>query len=197
MLGAKAKIEEKLYTVEEYFELEKHSDIRHEFYYGKLIPMPGESVKANLIAGNIDFQVKLSLKSKGYVVIRHDVRTIVRERKIYRYPDIAIIKLGDISDTHAIRLPEMLVEVTSKNSTSTDHNEKLKEYTALGSVKYYMIVSQDEKLVEVYTRNNGRSWHYDIYTEDDIEIHLSLLDLTLKMSDIYESVVFAETKSDE
>jgi Uma2 family endonuclease len=197
MIGAKAKIEEKIYTVEEYFELEKHSDIRHEFYYGKLITMPGESVKANIIAGNIDFQIKLSLKSKGYVVIRHDVRTIVKERKIYRYPDIAVIRLDQITDTHALRQPEMLVEVTSINSTSTDHNEKLKEYTALDNVKYYMIVSQDEMLVEVYTRNNGRGWQYDIYSDENEEIPLTLLNMSLKLKDIYESIVFAETKSDD
>ena len=35
--------QEKRYTVAEYFELEKHSTIRHEYYYGKLIAMPGES----------------------------------------------------------------------------------------------------------------------------------------------------------
>ncbi len=47
-------IEEKIYTVEEYLELEKTSEIRHEFVYGKRIPMSGESKNANEIAGHLE-----------------------------------------------------------------------------------------------------------------------------------------------
>ena len=57
---------EKLYTVEEYFELDENSDIRHEYHYGKIIPMPGESKIANLIASNCNRNLWLALKGKGY-----------------------------------------------------------------------------------------------------------------------------------
>jgi hypothetical protein len=39
--------QEKLFTVEEYFELEKHSEIRHEYHYGSLSVMLGDSKIAN------------------------------------------------------------------------------------------------------------------------------------------------------
>ena len=38
---------EKTYTAEEYFELEKKSDTKHEFHFGKLTEMPGESKRDN------------------------------------------------------------------------------------------------------------------------------------------------------
>lgn len=34
---------EKRYTVEEWLEFEKTAEVRHEYYFGKLIPMAGEA----------------------------------------------------------------------------------------------------------------------------------------------------------
>lgn len=44
---------ERTYTVEEYLELEKNSETRHEFHYGKLIEIPRESRISSLISNNI------------------------------------------------------------------------------------------------------------------------------------------------
>jgi Uma2 family endonuclease len=190
------KVKEKIFTVEEYFEFEKHSDIRHEFINGKLIPMPRESVTANRIADNCGFQLRLSLNKKGYDTIRHDVRTVLENRKKYRYPDVAVAKRAEITDTHAVRKPEILIEVTSDNSLLTDRNEKLKEYTALPSLNYYLIISQEEVLVEVYSREE-KGWLYKVYDNITHEISLPLMNCGLLLADIYENVIFAEAKSDD
>jgi Uma2 family endonuclease len=190
------KSKEKIFTVEEYFELEKHSDIRHEFINGKLIAMPGESVTANRIADNCGFQLRISLNKKGYDTIRHDVRTVSENRKKYRYPDVALAKRAEITDSHAIRKPELLIEVTSENSVSTDRKEKLKEYTALPSLQYYLIVSQEEMFVEVYSRGE-KGWLYKVYESQNEEILLPHLACSLLLADIYENVLFADAKSDD
>jgi len=36
-------VTEKRYTVEEWLEFEKTAEVRHEYYFGKLIPMAGEA----------------------------------------------------------------------------------------------------------------------------------------------------------
>ena len=192
----KEKIKEKIFTVEEYFELEKHSDIRHEFINGKLIAMPGESVTANFIADNCGFQLRTMLYKKGYGITRHDVRTVIDDRKNYRYPDVGVVKRAEITDSHAVRKPELLIEVTSENSVSTDRKEKLKEYTALPSLQYYLIVSQEEMLVEVYSRRE-KGWFYKVYESIHEEIPLPHLGCSLFLADIYENVVFADAKSDD
>ncbi len=48
-----AEVLERTYTVEEYLKLEKTSEVKHEYFYGKLTPMAGEKRKANRIVGNI------------------------------------------------------------------------------------------------------------------------------------------------
>ena len=186
----------KIFTVEAYFELEKHSDIRHEFVNGKLIPMEGESVLSNRISDNCGFRLRTMLYKNGYGIIRHSVRLIIDDRKKYRYPDVGVVKRADITDSHAVRRPEMLVEVTSENSVTTDRKDKLKEYTALPSLQYYLIVSQEEISVEVYSRGE-KGWIYKIYEDVNAEIPLPHLDCALSLADIYENVVFAEAKSDD
>jgi Uma2 family endonuclease len=183
--------EQKIYTVEEYFELEKNSDIRHEFYYGKLIPMAGESRIANQIADNCGYSLRTNLRQKGYYIYRHDVRTFVREGKIYRYPDVVVTSKADNGNTHALLSPELMIEVTSENSEKTDREVKLKEYLAMPSVQAYVIISQIEKCVEVYSRDE-KGWRYDIFSEtsDVVTIQLNNTTCTLALHDIYDEIDF-------
>ena len=198
-----AEIAEKKYTVEAYFELERNSTLRHEFVNGKLYKMPGESRIANRIATNCTLRLGF-LEDKGYDIIRHDVRTIVRARKNYRYPDLAVAKRSDDIDSHGVTKPELLIEMSSINSDNTDntdntrntHNtDKVAEYTALLSLQYYLVISQEEAIVRVYSRD-AQGWRFDIYRDLNQEIDLKHFDFTLKLSDIYKNVIFAEAVSD-
>ena len=185
--------EQKLYTVEEYFELEKNSDIRHEYYYGKLIPMAGESRIANQIADNCGYTLRTNLRQKGYYIYRHDVRTYVREGKIYRYPDVVVTSKADKDNTHALLSPELMIEVTSENSEKTDREVKLKEYLAMPSVLAYIIISQTEMCVEVYSRDE-KGWRYALLTEmsDVLSVQLSQTVCTMAVQDIYDEIDFEE-----
>ena len=178
---------EKNYTVEEYFELEKHSEIRHEFINGQLIPIPGESIIANLIAGNCGFYLELALRSKGYVIIRHDVRTIVELNKRYRYPDVQVVKRDTITDTHAVTKPVLLIEVSSEDSAKTDNETKLNEYVQLPSLQYYLIISQYEPLVQLYSRDD-QGWRFEVFSHLESEVSLPKLGCVLKVTNIYENV---------
>jgi Uma2 family endonuclease len=93
---------DKKYTVEEYFELEKTSPVRHEFVHGSLIPMTGESKKAKKIAANCLRMLADPLEEKGFEVFVHDVRLSVEERALYRYPELVVAPETDEEDTHAV-----------------------------------------------------------------------------------------------
>lgn len=178
---------EKSYTVEDYFELEKHSEIRHEFINGQLIPMSGESIIANRIAGNCGFYLELALRSAGYDIIRHDVRTIVELNKKYRYPDVQVVKRDTITETHAISSPVLLIEVSSQDSAKTDNETKLNEYVQLSSLQYYLIISQYEPLVQLYSRDD-QGWRFEVFNHLAAEVSLPKLGCVLKVADIYENV---------
>jgi Uma2 family endonuclease len=191
-MTATAEAPVKLYTVEEYFKLEKTSKIKHEFVNGKLIPTLKEAREANEIATNIVVLMKPSLRKKGFKIYDHDVRTIVKENGIYRYPDVVVTHITDDSDKYMIKQPILLVEVASEDSGKTDREIKLGEYSQLNSVQYYLIIDQNKMRVEMYSRNGNR-WFYDQFTQPTDSIELPIFEQNLLLADIYEDVVFTST----
>jgi Uma2 family endonuclease len=188
-------VAEKLYTVEEYFELEKNSDIRHEYYYGKLIDMPGESKIANRIAQNIIAVWRSPLINKGFEMYAHDVKAEVKRQGIYRYPDIVIAPESDDADEYLVKQPVIMVEVASMDSMKRDTVTKLKEYTAIPSMQYYMIISQDDMSVQLYYRKD-KDWTYTFFETLEEIVVLPSFSLEITLADIYDRVKFAENKSD-
>ena len=186
----------KIYTVEEYFELEKNAEEKHEFVNGQVIKMLGTSKKENEIASNFLFLIRQPLRKKGFHVYFLNVRTVVRERQIYRYPDLVVAHKMDNSDAFQVKFPVLLAEVASDDSSKTDRETKLREYTNLDSAQFYVIIDQTQMLVEVYSRQGNR-WFYDQFDQPTDAFALPIFDLELSLADIYEGITFdAETKSD-
>ena len=188
-------IASKIYTVSEYFELEKNSTVRHEFHYGKLIEMPGESIRANDIALNIVELIRKPFKKKGYKVHAHDIKVEVNLHNIYRYPDIVVAPETDYTDGYKFTQPEILMEIASENSFSIDSGTKMKEYLKIPTLKYYLIISQDEMSVIFYARK-GSNWIVETYENAYDFIFLDLFETSLSLADIYEGISFADNISD-
>lgn len=198
IVKAQVATQEKRYTVAEYFELEKHSSIRHEYYYGKLIAMPGESKNANEIAGNCYVAFRQSLRKRGFRIFIQDVRTIIKDNAIYRYPDVVVADENDDNHTHNITKPRVLVEVISDNSKYRDRVTKLQEYSKIPSLDYYVVIDQDVANVEVYSRKEN-GWHYQLLEDLSETVELSILGMSLSLETIYENIVLpqATQKSDD
>ncbi len=189
------KIATKIYTINEYFELEKNSAVRHEFHYGKLIEMPGESIRANDIALNIVELIRKPFKKKGYKVHAHDIKVQVNINNIYRYPDIVVAPETDYTDGYRFTQPEILIEIASENSFSTDSGTKMKEYLKIPTLNYYLIISQDEMSIIFYARK-GSNWIVENYENPNDLITLDLFETVISLADIYADISFAESKSD-
>lgn len=178
----------KLYSVKEYFELENNSPIRHEYYYGKLIAMPGESKNANRLARKFERALYKFLDETLFEVFRNDVRLIVNEGHIYRYPDLTVALVADDEDDYAIKMPIVLVEVLSDSTEKVDFYKKLTEYTAISSAQQYILIAQKEVLVSVFKRENDE-WKFDVYNQLHDKISLSSIGGTISLSEIYDGIV--------
>ena len=179
--------QEKLYTVDEYFALEERSPIRHEYHYGKLIAMPGESKNANEIAGNCYRAFHQALRKRGFRVFFEDVRTVVKDGKIYRYPDVVVADEEDENHTHNIKKPRILVEVTSESSKYRDNVTKLREYSKMPNLDYYVVIDQAIISVEVYSRKDN-SWNYQFLENLSDVVSFSIFDMSLSVEAIYENI---------
>ena len=188
-------LENKTWTPEEYFEIEKYSEEKHEFYFGNLIIMPGESRIANKINRNFVRALEKGVNPDLFEIYNHDVRLVVRKNEIYRYPDIVVAPDTDDIDEYVVKSPVIMVEVASEKSWRTDTGAKRREYSALPSLKYYLIVSQEETFVELCIRK-GSDWTFVHFEELDETIELSDFNLKITLSEIYHRVKFADSKTD-
>ena len=183
---------EKIYTVKEYFELERHSAVRHEFVNGKLYEMAGESKTANKINGNIYIELRRIFDNTVLDVFDHDVKMVVRDGKIYRYPDVVVAADGAPStDAYLLHKLVLAVEVFSKDSEHRDNVVKMREYTAISTMQYYLTVSQDEVFVQFFYRNGGGKWQSIFFEELDEIIELPLFNASLSLRQIYNRIVFS------
>lgn len=181
------EVSTRIYTVDEYLEGELTSEEKHEFVDGVLIEMPGESKKANEIAGNIYVALRTGVKGKPFKVYNHDVKLRTVPGRKYRYPDIMVVPADDTEHTHVANRAVLTVEVTSENSSGVDHDAKFHEYVGMPSVGCYLIVSQAEVLVEVYQRM-GTKWEYAFYTDPNDSFDVASLGITVRVADVYEGV---------
>ena len=184
---AATAIEEKKYTVAEYFELERHSEMRHDFHYGKLIEMPEEAKKANKIALNIVEIIRKPFSQKGYEVYAHAVKVEMNNGNTYRCPDVVVAPESDDSDAYIVFSPKVIVEVASKDSMHTDSVTKLKEYKKKPSMQYYIIIAQDEMAVQFYSRS-GNKWMIEIFDLPNDMVELPLFDMSFSLADIYDAI---------
>jgi len=179
-------ITERQFTVEEWLEFERQAEVRHEYHYGKLIPMAGEAKKANRISKSLVKLMDDHLLERGYEAFYLDVKAEVLPNGIYRYPDMVVAPVSDAEDEYIVKQPVMLVEVSSEDSSYRDRVKKRKEYFKVPSLRYYLIISQDEVWIELHMKMEDGNWTTRYFTELEDEIELKIFDLKLDVSAIYK-----------
>lgn len=186
-------VSEKRLTLEAYFALEEPMEIRHEFVNGELIEMLGESTSANQIAGNLYVFLRPLLKGTSFKIYSHDIKLLIEHLGNIRYPDLLVIHAA--GDHHKyVTQPVLIVEVLSESTEREDAGPKLREYTSIPSLQYYLLVSQDEKLVQV-NRRLEKSWAFDFYDQPDDIIEFPEWNARLTLSEVYEGISFESQAS--
>jgi Uma2 family endonuclease len=159
---------------------------RYELWHGEPIAMTGGTLKHNLIALGLRDAIKPQLKPGCRLVVA-DVKLQLSEAtdSDAAYPDVMVVcePLPGSYQTRAV----LLAEVLSDSSVRRDRVDKRSAYTALESLEAYLILSQEEVLVDVYQR--AQNWQRERYQGLETEIPLAVLNLRLPLSEIYVDVL--------
>jgi Uma2 family endonuclease len=182
------EINNQKYTVEEYFEFEQNSETRHEFIEGQIIPIPQKNKISNRIAGRLGVYFLELLDGNIFDTFFKTIKLSTIRNRCYRYPDVMIVPVIDDEDEYIVYNPVLIVEVYSPSTEKTDRNEKLKEYSKIPSLQYYLLVSQEETVIELYKRN-GNVFEYSFFTEKSDIIDLVFFDVKLTLDDIYKNIL--------
>ncbi|VEP15168.1 conserved hypothetical protein [Hyella patelloides LEGE 07179] len=178
-----------LITVEEYLKSEQDAEVRHEYVAGQIFAMAGASEAHNLIVTNLVAILRPHLRGSSCRTFVSDMKVKVKAQQadIFYYPDLLVTCDPNDNKKYFKTNPNLIVEVLSNSTETTDKREKRINYQTIDSLQEYVLVSQDEIKVEIYRKDNKGNWTVQTLDKDD-DLALYSVGLTFIMADIYEDV---------
>jgi len=174
---------------EEYLVRERKAEFKSEYLDGVVYARAGASPRHNLIVANIIIALGGQLKGRPCKVYPSDLRVRVSNPKRFFYPDVSVV-CGDDEfadeERDVILNPTLIVEVSSESTAAFDRGKKFLSYQQIGSLQEYILVSQDEILVEGYARQGDDKWLYTKITSLEGRLTLPSIECELALQDAYD-----------
>ena len=110
---------------------------------------------------------------------------------LYAYPDVVGIccepRFEDENVDTRIN-PTLIVEVLSDSTESYDRGKKSSNYRTVEALAEYLLVAQDQHIIEHYVKQSDGHWLLTDITASDETIKLTFIRCVLEMKDIYDKV---------
>lgn len=181
----------------EYLALEPEAGVRYEYIDGEIYAMSGASTNHTEIASGLFGSLDRRLDPQACRAYNPDLRVSYNARQNYYYPDVTVV-CGPAHTIPELTLmtitnPTLIVGVLSPSTEQVDRGVKWRDYRAIPSLQEYILVAQDEPLVEQFVRQTGTPkvrWLFEVTTGLDKAITLPSLNITIPMAEIYRRVTF-------
>ena len=170
-------------TYEQYLAFECATRERYEWLDGVVYTLAGEriaydtvtraieaahhataSTGGTLVHGALSAAIVSELRNLalacGCAVFSSDAKVRIEETGLSTYPDASVVcgPLKTASDDgNAMTNPTLLVEVLSESTEASDRGRKWWHYRRISSLRHFVLVSQYERRIEVYSRE-GDTW---------------------------------------
>ena len=179
-------------TAEEYLAWEsdpaREGERKSEYYHGDVIEMPGVTLEHVEITENISHLAKTVLDRDQFFYANGDLKIGVAGG-LFLYSDGAIVRrppqLRKGTD-RVILNPLVVFEVLSPSTEARDKTDKYDGYTAIDSLRHYVMVHQDNRLVECHSLRDGH-WDFDAIAGEGV-LKLDAVGLELPLAEIYRNV---------
>jgi Uma2 family endonuclease len=176
---------------EEYLAIEGRAEYKSEYVDGVTYAMGGGSERYNLIAGNLIAEFNVQLRKTDCRVYPGDLRVRVPDSRRFFYPDVSIV-CGEVQfaddERDVVLKPVVVVEVLSESTAAFDRGKKFQSYQQIESLREYLLVSQDEYVIEHFLRQDNGRWLYTKAGGLDEAIALPAVNCRLALSDVYSKV---------
>ncbi|HEU4629817.1 MAG TPA: Uma2 family endonuclease [Gemmatimonadaceae bacterium] len=172
-------------TIEEYLAFEEASPVRHEYVDGEVHAMSGVTRRHSQISMNIGARIRAAVRGGPCRV--HLAGVKLRAGNVIYYPDVMVACGAGPADERIEDAPCLVVEVLSESTASIDRREKLMVYRGIASLRAYLIVDQERRLVERHWRDADGGWRHATLAEQG-EVPLPCPELVLTLDDVYEGV---------
>jgi Uma2 family endonuclease len=177
---------------EAYLEADRKAEFRSEYVDGVVYAMSGGShTHARLIA-------RAGAVLEGLLVDGNcgtsvsDLRLRIGRRNAYVYPDVMVIcgePEYDEGATDIVKNPVLVAEVLSPSTESWDRGGKFARYQTVESLREYVLISQDERRVEWFTKLPDGDWRYAVAEGPGAVCRLTALGVTLPLDELYRKIL--------
>jgi Uma2 family endonuclease len=184
-------------TPEQYLEIEREAEIKSEYINGEMFAMSGGSIPHSYIPMNLAEALGPQLRTQGCRTASSDLKVGISPAGPFFYPDLTVIcGSPQVTDSHedAVLNPVVIFEVLSKSSESYDRGLKFAWYRRILSLLDYVLVSQSEPRVEVFSRLPDGDWKLSEFVGLEATSIIPGVSARIPLADIYRDVNFeAET----
>lgn len=186
-----ASIPDVFISPEDYLVQERAAEEKSEYLDGHVYAMSGASEQHSLISSNLIGTLWNQLRGRACRVHGSDLRISVRGKRFF-YPDISVVcgpsQFHDNLPKDTVTNPTLVIEVLSDSTAAYDKGAKFFSYQGIPSLQEYLMVHQDQALVEHYIRRSDDSWIYHKVEGLDASLELPSIECSLPLAEVYLSV---------
>jgi len=152
--------------------------------------MTGGSLDHSTIASKLWSVLDSKLRGTSCRPFRGDAKVIANDN--IRYPDLSVTCSPTAGSDDIVPDQVIVIEILSPSTEREDRGRKRFDYFATPSIRQYVLVEQDERRVEIYTRA-GTAWIDEIITGDAV-LKLSAVGVEIGLDAIYEDTELDTTR---
>lgn len=175
---------------ETYLTIEREADQKHEWLNGHIYAMAGGTIEHGQLTTQMIGELLRLASACGCRVYNSDVKIRVQATGLATYPDASVVcgtVERDQGDRNALVNPVVLVEVLSDGTEAYDRGDKFAHYRQIPSLRDFVLVSQHEPRVELYSRDERGRWVLSTAGVGD-RFSLTAMDGPIEVDRIYAGV---------
>jgi Uma2 family endonuclease len=174
-------------TEDQYLRIEREAEFKSEFHDGRMYAMAGASPNHALLTGGMIAQLYRQMPA-GCRVFSSDLRIKVAPTGLYTYPDCSVICgdpqfSGDQKDV--VTNPLLIVEVLSPSTEAYDRGKKFESYRTIESFREYLLIHQDRRHVEHYSKQDDGSWVLREHSGVEGSVSIARLGAQISLRELY------------
>ena len=180
---------------DEYLDQEALAENKHMYYAGMVTAMAGGSIPHATLAVNLIVALHTGLRGRRCRIVGSDVLFRTGSGDMFTYPDVTVM-CGALETVvgrpHVVTNPVFVAEVLSPSTEAIDRGAKSREYRASPSLRQYALISQDQALVEIHTRDEAGFWRISEVNGLEGDCEFTGLECRVPMAALYEGVLGEE-----
>jgi Uma2 family endonuclease len=163
--------------------------VRHEFLEGMIFAMAGGTPEHAALSAAVVVLLGSHLRGRPCRPYSADLRLRIPETGLATYADAAVVcgepERDSRSRTHVTN-PIVVVEVLSPGTEEYDRGEKREHYQRLDSLRDYVLIAQDRRRVEVFSRPEAGAWQHHVFSSGDMAV-MPAIDCRFAVDDLYQA----------